>query len=156
MDEERGWAADVVLGLAEPLLSSQEIQQALAQVQLTEGGMRAILTEHAEDLILSPASTGWTFLAPINWDQVFRWRTPRPWSAPGGLVLLGGIAACLVIVANWEIALAFLAISWCLAGLARPQLRGRSGTARRRHQPAAGRGRAGCLARPEERPERAG
>lgn len=117
MDEERGWAADVVLGLAEPLLSSQEIQQALAQVQLTEGGMRAILSEHAEDLILSPASTGWTFLAPINWDQVFRWRTPRPWSAPGGLVVLGGIAAFLVIVANWEIALAFLAISWCLAGL---------------------------------------
>lgn len=115
-DEGRDWAARAVLDVADPLLRSQEIRQALEQVQLTEERMRSILSDHVDDLICSGASLNWNFVASINWDWALRWGPP-PWFAPAALIVLGGFVACLVIFIGWFATLALLAASSYLAVL---------------------------------------
>jgi hypothetical protein len=129
-DKGRDWAARVVLDIADPVLGSPEIRQALDQVQVTEESMRSILSDHVDDLICSGASINWNFVAPINWDWILRWGPPL-WFAPAALIVLGGFVACLVIFIGWIATLAVLVGSSYLAVLAtlfvltRPSLRDR-------------------------------
>ena len=106
-DEDQNWAARVVLEIADPLLRSQEIRQALDQVQLTTEDMRAVLIARAEDLICSPAGDTWDFTVHIDWDRVFPWARP-PWLAPTALVAVGGSVVSLITFASWAATLGVL------------------------------------------------
>jgi hypothetical protein len=117
MDEERDWAVRIILDIADPLLGSQEIRQALHQVHASEDSMRSILEDHAGDLIVSPALMHHNFNARIDWNRITD-PMSAGWLAFTAIMIVIFFEIGLLIFVGWRAALvALVAVSYLVMGV---------------------------------------
>lgn len=97
------WAVRLVLQVSEPLLNSDEIRQALDQIDASADTLRRLVSDHADEFLCSPAMPEVGFVEPIDWPRMLaRWRASKKIGLVAVIVaVVGGAAASMVLLVSW-------------------------------------------------------